>query len=174
MAKNNVIQKIINDQIHYYDTSYGILLDSIISKLKAWTVIFGILHLLLINIFAKYALEINDDGIMFVLPPFINIIFTLLPFSIFEIIMVLIKKHNDINYIMQYYPRIAEKLWLPYGSNGFAWLKFINYEYIKQKEDVFIDNIIENSDDKMSVYRFVFFGNLIVLILGFICLMYWV
>ena len=173
MSKNTIIQKIINEEIHYYDTSYSNLLNKIMPKLKAWTVIFGILHLFLINKFKDYLLALNNDGIMFVLPPFVNILITLIPFSILEMIMILIKKQNDINYIMQYYPKIAEKLWLPYGNNGFSWLKFIYYGYNKREEDAFIDNIIDNAKDKMGAYLFVFFGNIIIIILGLICLLLW-
>jgi hypothetical protein len=173
MEKNNIVQRLIKNEIHYYDQTYGIILDKLIPKLKTWVIIYGIIHLIFINLFTKYTQQIFDDGILFVLPPFINIIITLFPYKIFELIFFKTNRNNDINYILQYYPDIAKKLWLPDGNNGFAWIKFTNYEYIKQNEDEFIDEIIYNCDEAKSIQYYMFFGNIIIIFFGVICLLYW-
>jgi hypothetical protein len=144
LQKNN-FKVIINDEVHYYNNTFGLFIQKISSIVKIWLGIYTIFHFVFIFVYLRIQNEIQNDGVMVILPPFINMIIIEVLYVLPQIFFQIMKCNGDIIYIQKYYPEIAKKLWLPGGNNGFAWIKFCNYDYIESGKDEFIDDIVENT-----------------------------
>jgi hypothetical protein len=145
VLQNNNFKVVVGNEIHYYNNTFGLFIHKISSIVKIWMGIYTVSHFVFVFFYLKFYTEIPDDGIMVVLPPFINMVIAELFYFLPQIFIVLAKCNGDVIYIQRYYTELAKKLWLPDGQNGFAWLKFCNYGYMEPDKDAFIDDIVENT-----------------------------
>jgi hypothetical protein len=170
ILKNNNFQTNINNEIRSYNKSYGFFIQKISAIAKSWLILYSIIHLIFVAIYVTIVTEIPNDGIILILPPFINIIIMEFLYILSPIVFYLGKCNGDIIYIQEYYPEMAKKLWLPNGNNSFAWIKFSNYAYIDKEVDEFIDEIIRNTIIRFKIPLIIMLSNFGLIIISTIIL----
>lgn len=144
MVKNKDMEKYFNNNDVLWDEKY-------FSIIKIWYFIFVIICT--INEYLYYK-NIHDNDLLLIMIPFFHLLIPGMLINIREFTNV---PHGDKQYILNYYPEIYKKMFLPNiftgeystkwsGINGFIIFSFVHGSYIKDNEDEIIEDIRERWD----------------------------
>jgi len=143
----------INGKEHFFNENKANLDKKFNPIVKIWYFIFC--GICVLNIFF-YLKGIHRSMELLISIPFFHIFVT----YIFWIIKwVKASPNGDHEYIKTYYPEIAKKLNIG-GRNSFAWMAFLNGEYLDYKIDLIMDDIRDRQDEnnKLVIMPFKIFG----------------